>query len=193
MERTSRVRRLLLAFCAAILASVTGCATLDLREPEKDNVSLVFGYLDMSEAPGDLQWIDLKQLRPVTDKPYYHCAVEDGMFWNQYIPSGSFKVSDFGGMSGLDLGILYLFGSEVEYSFGNQGRGKMDPVIERPGLYYVGSYRVKITKRGFFTNSEYDIEPLESPSEKELLERLLVHAKDTSWRERILARLEELK
>jgi len=74
-----------------------------------------------------------------------------------------------------------------------QGKKEIDPVIKKPGIYFVGSYKFKMIKKTtMFEQGEYDIIKINKPTEKEVLEKLLKYAKDTIWKQRILIRLKEL-
>ncbi len=188
-------------FAAGIVLSVAllglgACATTTggPLETSLDNDSFVFGYLDMSEAKGHFDWVQMQQLQPPTDKPYYNFYVEKGLFWHPRVQPGTFKFIKFGGTSGVDAGPIRLFaGTRYEYAFPRQGKGEMDPVVGKPGLYYVGSYKVVVQKGGLFKPGEFDIVAAGGPGEKELLQQLLTKAEDGQWRGRIEKRLGELK
>ncbi len=180
---------------AAVLLALAACAsTGGPLETEHNNDSLVFGYLDMSQAKGHFEWVQMQQLQPPTDKPYYSCYVEKGLFWHPRVVPGTYKLTKFGGMDGLKIGTVHLFGStQYEYGFPRQGKGELDPVIEKPGLYFVGAYKVVVKRGGLFKPDEFDIQKLESPTEKELLQQLLAKSDKGEWRARIEKRLAELK
>lgn len=188
------MNRIGVLLCAA-LVSLGSCATTGgPLETAQDNDSLVFGYLDMSEAKGHFDWVQMQQLQPATDKPYYNFYVEKGLFWHPRVQPGTFKFVKFGGTSGLDAGPIRLFaGTRYEYAFPRQGKGELDPVVDKPGLYYVGSHKVIVKKGGLFRPGEFDIVAAEAPSERELLQQLLTKAEDGQWRSRIEKRLAELK
>jgi hypothetical protein len=178
-----------------VLLALGACATTGgPLETERENDSLVFGYLDMSEAKGHFDWVQMQQLQPPTDKPYYNFYVEDGVFWHPRVQPGTFKFIKFGGTDGLTAGPLRLFSStSYEYAFPRQGQGEMDPIVDKQGLYYVGSYKVVVKKGGLFKPGEFDIVPTGTPSEGELLQQLLAKAEEGEWRSRIEQRLAELQ
>jgi hypothetical protein len=69
----------------------------------------------------------------------------------------------------------------------------MDRVISGTGLYYVGSYKFKKMKAGFFEQGKFDLERVNKPSEKELLTKLLEKAEHPTWKAAIQKRIGELK
>ncbi len=179
---------------AAALFALATCATTGGKlETEHDNDSLVFGYLDMSQAKGHFEWVQMQQLQPPTDKPYYNCYADKGLFWHPRVAPGTYKFLKFGGMDGIKIGSVHLFGStEYQYNFPRQGKGDLDPVIEKPGLYFVGAYKVVVKRAGIFKPDEFDIQKTDSPTEKELLQQLLAKDDKGEWRARIEKRLTEL-
>ncbi len=185
-----KVTVLLLAAAFVLGACATTGGPL---EADREDDSLVFGYLDMSEAKGHFDWVQMQQLQPPTDKPYYTFYVAEGVFWHPRVRPGTFKFIKFGGTSGVNAGPVRLFaGTSYEYAFPRQGRGEMDPIVEKPGLYYVGSYKVVVKKGGLFKPGEFDIVATGKPSEKELLQKILAKDDKGEWRSRIERRLAEL-
>ena len=93
---------------------VTGCGSSgpvrDINDPTN---SLVFGYVDMSEAPTELTRATVMQVAPPTDKPYWGTAVRDGVFYHARLPEGSYKLSTLYGS--------HFFKGDYEYGFPRQG------------------------------------------------------------------------
>lgn len=155
------------------------------EKPEEPNLSIVFGYLDMDDAPTKLKWISMKRVRPRTPKPYYNFWVKKGFFYRASVPLGSYHFDSFGGYSGMR-------NTDFSFEFPKQGRGEIDPVIKKQGVYFVGSYKYKKIKTGIFKPKQFDIEKINSPNEKELLTQLLEYAKHPEWVRLIQNRLKEL-
>ncbi|KPK52805.1 MAG: hypothetical protein AMS22_08520 [Thiotrichales bacterium SG8_50] len=178
----------LIAVAGAVLALAACGSSPHLNDaPANKNVSLVYGYIDMDEAPSKLQRVTMKKLKPKSDTPYYHFWVVDGMFFRSNVPPGTYKFTEFGGFSGWK-------NVDYTYNFPSQGRGALDPVIRRPGAYYVGSYKYeKIKKESFFGQDKYDLAPVKSPNEKELLQKMLPYAKHPHWKGVIEKRLSKLR
>jgi len=194
--------------CVAIvllLPAVSPVTTSDERRPGVDNPSnsLVFGYIDMSDAPTKVSGAWLEQVSPPTDAPYWSMGVEDGLFYNTFIPPGTYQLSKFSG-SGFMAG-------PHEYQFSRQGRNETAVTINRPGVYFLGSFKyVTAQKGGMFKKAKFSIEPIDEPTEADLLRRIFegemdiqkskeykgprkIKVDETSWAAKLRARLEELE
>ena len=90
----------------------------DVRHIDVDNPdnSLVFGYIDMSDAPTKVKGAWLRQVSPPTESPYWSMGVEKGIFYNTFIRPGTYQLSSFAG-SGFMAGAY-------DYSFPRQGRNQ---------------------------------------------------------------------
>lgn len=180
------IRRSSLAsvFLAALF--LTGCAsdtigpTRDLNDPTN---SLVFLYVDMGDAPTG---IDDATLKPQGEEGYWHLTVEDGLMYQRYLPNGSYQLSRLAGSS-------FLHG-EVLYDFPAYGQNASAIRIQKPGVYFLGAFKYKEVKTGFFEAGKFDIERADSPTELELLNRMLKEdwVKGSQWDARIRARIAEL-
>lgn len=166
-----------------LVGSLAACGGLsrDLDEPKDPERSMVYGYVDMSDGPCWMDWFAMKQVLPKVEKPYYYFRIDDGAFYAEYVPLGSFQLSEFGGKKTLGS-TLYTF------RFPQQLEGLR---IEKPGLYFIGSFKMK--DEGNLFKSKYDIDLAEKPTEREILEKILPHAKGTAWEDRLRKRLEGLK
>lgn len=174
---------LLLVVASSLMLSACG-GVKPFKNPIQQEESLVFGYIDMDDAPCLLDWVDMKRLQPKTDKPYYNFAVKDGMFYRTYTPPGVYKFDAFGGAS-------FIRNANFTFKF-PQGKGEMDREIKKTGIYYVGSYKYVKVKTRFFEPGKFDYERIQKPSEKELLERLLLIAEHEEWKDAIRKRIKEL-
>ncbi len=177
--------RLLLAVTLA--AFVAGCSTTpSLDKPAGTGMSLVFGHIDMDDAPSDLDWVELKRMRPISKEPYLGFWVVDGTFFRGDVPTGTYKFTQFGGHSGWK-------NATYTYDFPTQGKGEMDRRIDKPGLYYVGSYAYKNISTGLFEPDKFDLIPSKSPNELDLLQKIRPYANDPYWQRMIDKRIKELK
>jgi hypothetical protein len=112
----------------------------------------------MKDAPTKVQWVALKQYGG-KDVGSYQLAVEDGLFFHVGVEPGSYQVDKFGGSG-------FLRGDYV-YNFGGQGRNSTAIRIHKPGIYFLGAHRyVK-------HSGKFDMVPAQTPSEKEVLQRLV--------------------
>ncbi len=173
----------------ALLAVLSGCAGGGHgRSIDDPTNSLVFGYIDMSDAPTAVKYAQIMQVAPPTEKPYWGTDVKDGLFYTSYLPPGSYQLASFGGSG--------FFKGEYQYTFPRQGRGATAVRISKPGIYYLGSYKYVKVKTGMFQQGKFDIERVKTPTEAELLKRILdkdSEIKNSGWAEKIRARLAQLK
>jgi hypothetical protein len=174
---------------AALLVSallLSGCASTPGRDINDPTSSLVFGFVDMSEAPTDVDWVSLKQVGAPADEGFWSLGVDDGLVYNEYLPVGSYQMAQFGG-SGFMAG-------DVRYNFPSYGKNETAVRIAKPGIYFLGSYKYLKVKTGFFEAGKFDFKRVDAPGERELLERILKQKeiKGTQWVARINARLAEL-
>jgi len=170
------------------LGLLAGCASSgpqrDINDPTN---SLVFGYIDMSDAPTSVSSAWIVQVAPPSDTPYWGLGVNKGLFYNSYLPPGSYQLSKFGGSG--------FFAGQHEYMFPRQGN-RTALRIKKPGIYFLGSYKYKKVKTGFLSQEKFSIEKMKKPTEAELLKRILEeddNVKDSAWSTRIRARLAQLK
>ena len=60
------------------------------------------------------------------------------------------------------------------YNFGGKGRNRTAIRIQKPGVYFVGAHRyVNHAGKGVFAADKFAMEPAKSPTEKELLQRVI--------------------
>lgn len=184
-----------------ILASLylTGCSYMftkseDLDDQETKDSILVYGYIDDSEAPFVVKEGYIKQVRPAIDEPYLELRCDDdGLFYLENLPVGSYKLIN---LEGPDRNILSR--TLWETGFPEPSR---DPKFKRtelrakkPGLYYLGAYKLDLVKEGgFFSSDKYEMVVIEQPSERDVLAKLQVHAKGTRWESAIKQRISRLK
>jgi hypothetical protein len=197
-SRTCAAFVVLLLAISPVLADDDGQISVD-----NPNNSLVFGYIDMSDAPTKVKGAWLQQLSPPTESPYWSMGIEKGLFYNTFIKPGTYQVSKFAGSG-------FMSGSH-EYHFSRQGRNDTAVIIDEPGIYFLGAYKyVQAQKGGMFKRAKFSIERISEPTEAELLQRILedemkiqkskeykgprkIKVKETSWGAKIRARLETLE
>lgn len=179
--------RSLFALVAA-LALLAGCGTSGPERSIDDPTnSLVFGYVDMSEAPTQVQAAWLQQLAPPTEAPYWRLGVKDGVFHSVYVPPGMYQISRFYGSG--------FFAGEHNYNFPRQGNSTAVK-IDKPGIYFLGSFKYKAEKSGFFEPGKFSMERTSKPTEAELLARILDDSEEikaSPWADRIRARIRQGK
>jgi hypothetical protein len=183
------MNRFVSLFVAAALAALAGCAGGGHgRNIDDPSNSLVFGYVDMTDAPTKVSGVQIQQVAPPAEKPYWGTDVRDGLFYTYYLPPGSYRLATLHGSS-------FLRG-EYQYNFPRQGGGATTVRIDKPGIYFLGAYKYKDVKTGFFEQGKFDIERVGSPSEAELLQRILERdpeIKGSAWVDKIRQRIARLK
>ena len=160
---------------------LAGCATDEhpsLRDINRPETSLLYGYMDMTEAPSGMSYFDMKNF-PAYDT-YYDFEVDKGLFYHEAVPPGTYQLNEFGGRSAF---LLIFFPTLHRYSFLNPD-AKFK--IATPSMYYLGSFKYVRDKDNF------DIARIKSPSEGDLLLRLLPKVRGTKWEGTILGRLKTL-
>ncbi len=163
---------------------VVGCG-VRLYNPVDETRSLVFGFIDMKGAPTKMSNATLKQVKPLSKKPYWYMGTNGkGLFWDEQLPPGSYQLFSFGGHS-------FWRNASFTYNMPEFGKNETAVVIKKPGLYYVGSY--KFEKTGSFFNPKFDLVKTDSPSEKEILQQLLALGIGTEWEKVIENRIRVLK
>ena len=200
--KKSIITSLYLFFTFSLLFLLSGCSfsirTVDLDSPYlkdlkysmDDKSFLVIGYIDMEESPAKLQRIRIKQIKPEPDNQIgFGFLIADDMFYNVYLKPGIYKFADFGGLSKTN----FIDNKRYTFSFPAQGKGEWDPVLEKPGIYFVGSYKYKKVKTGLLEEGKFDLEKINNPTEKEVLQKLLKYSEKTKWEAIILNRIKELE
>ena len=154
---------------AAMVVSLAGCASGGGSiDPKDESVSLVYGYFDMKDAPTKADWVWLRKYDAAAKEAGgYNMAAKDGVFFHVGVEPGSYQVDRFGGGGG-------FFSRPVEYSFGGRGRNGTATRITKPGVYFLGSHRyVNHAGKGFFDPDRFEMQAAKSPTEKEVLQRVV--------------------
>lgn len=186
------IRWLLAVAACGLLAA--GCASKgDPIDPKDETLSMVYGYFDMKDAPSDLRWVSIKKYG---DKPlFYGAGAKEGLFWHVGVASGSYQVETFGGQGGIPM----LTSRPYRYNFGTRGRNDTATRIQKPGLYYMGTYKYVEHRGGFMEADKFEMKPSKTPSERELLQRLVkemesddelkIYTRQIGWAKKRLAEL----
>lgn len=173
-----------------LLGILSGCGGIKFTEPREPNMSIIIGAIDMGDASGKFTNVVMRQIKPVTDKPFYHFAIKDGMFFRTQTPAGIYKMDNFSSFNSWT-------NTRYTYNFPKSGRGEMDLKISKPGIYYVGSWKYKKVKVGFkkwiMGEGKFDLERVQSPTELEILQKIRVHSKHDYWTNMIDKRIAVLQ
>lgn len=163
-------RRSVLGWMVSSIAGATlaGCAmSRKPVDPAADDLSVVFGFIDMRDAPSNLVWVSLKGYGP--GAPSYRAGVEDGLFFHVGVKPGAYQVDRFGG----DRSLIPIFGEPYEYEWGTQGRNRTAIKVDRADAFFMGSYRYVRQPSGLFDPARFDMQPIAAPTEREALQKVL--------------------
>ncbi|HEX7888962.1 MAG TPA: hypothetical protein VF522_06330 [Ramlibacter sp.] len=167
----------LLKRITALLALVllAACSNIETVK-DFENRSVAYGWVDIKDVEiNRVSAIYIQQYRPKTDSPYYTTGfrkLKDGyVFWTIALPVGSHKLDTIKGQTCLAI----LCGNTLySYNFGKQGDDVGAVVIQQPGVYHLGSFRMKNEKTGFFEAGKFQVTPADNaPSKREMLELIL--------------------
>jgi hypothetical protein len=159
------------------LLACGGGMSKEIEEPDDAERSFVFGYIDMDDASSGIDWLQVERVAPYSEARFFHMRLHDGAFYQENLPTGSYVLADFGSDGG-------FMKSRVLYSIPKQDN-PLRFVIDRPGVYFVGSWRYRSVKTGLFRPDQFDLEPVPSPSAKQALASILPFTKGTSWQPRL--------
>ncbi len=156
------------------------------EEQGSSDTALLFGYIDMHDAPSNLESVNLRQTQPGSSDPDIPMRADgEGLFYRENIPKGSYELTTFGGR-GWTLGCLSFNKERYYYTFPEEGFKYNKFHLTKTGLVFLGSYKMNKVKRKYqFVNAD-------SPGEKELLTKLLVYTQGTKWENVIRNRLKQL-
>lgn len=160
---------------------VGGCGSTGTRVTDFTDRSLGYGWLDIQDVDANrLHSINIYQFRPQTSEPYYPTAVKEFkggyLYYSMALPNGAHKLYSASGQR--CLGFL-CSNVTYTYSFGRQGDDVGAVVIKAPGVYHLGSYKLKDAKTGFFEPGKFEVlAAANAPSRREMLEEILKDAGD---------------
>lgn len=166
-----------------------------MDEQEDKNSIIIFGYINDKNAPFNMEWGDVKQIRPKTDEPVKDFrSNNEGLFYLENLPLGSYEITSVGGPEKGLLPNAYYEWDMPQNSDDKAFRKRMQIRAEKPGVYYVGSYKInKLKDGGFFGTDKYETVITKEVSEKQALKKLLTYADGTKWKNIIRKRIKRLK
>lgn len=150
-------------------ATLQGCAGVPNTSASDTTASLVYGFIDMKDAPTRLDRVTIRcySCKSGTDPDNWAWG-EDGYFWDVLAP-GSYQIESFMGIQRL----LIFSGGKVIYRFGSDGRNESAIRIAQPGAYFMGAYRFVLNKgKGFFDAPTFSMES-GAASEKAVLAKVI--------------------
>lgn len=139
-----------------------GCVTTKV-DPNDPTRSVIFGYIDMSDAPTSVSSVRLK--RYDGQDMGYTVPAYKGVFYHVGVQPGPYQVDTFSGSG--------FFAGDVIYDFGGKGRNATATIVRDPGVYFMGAHKYSKVKTGFFEQGKFDMKKVARPSEKEILTGVL--------------------
>lgn len=164
----------LVLLLAVLVTSLTGCSIFQKEISDYEQRSTVFAWVDVKDlAPNRLHAIHLYQHRPVTKEPYYGMGTVkmDGgyLIYTHITPNGAYKLDS---LSGQQCMLIFCGNTVYTYNLGKQGDvGTV--VIDQPGVYFLGAYKLSDVKTGWFQPGKFEIEQVEGPGIASMLTELL--------------------
>lgn len=188
------VRKLLLGIFVTLTLILTGCSSSPVfKNPHENNQSLVLAYIDMSDADSEATWLRAKVItkRGVEPTWYSFGFIRDDklgtILHNQYVTPGRIKLDAFGGNA-----TGFFDNAYYQYSFPSQGKGMGAVKIKKQDIYFAGSFKYIPVETGFFEKGKFDIKRVNKPTEKEILQKFLLHTENGKWRKMIKNRIKKL-
>ncbi|WP_158307849.1 hypothetical protein [Ramlibacter tataouinensis] len=131
-----------------------GCASSTPADPNDTTLSLVYGYIDGKDAKID--WVEIKQYGEGAG--YYQIPYnrKTGVFFSVSIEQGAHQVFKFGN-------------SDTHYMWSANGRNATALKVDKPGAYFMGSYKFVRHDQGFFKADKFEMRPAQQPTEAEVL------------------------
>lgn len=186
------ITALLMLVLAGCTIFITKSKSLDEQET-KDSM-LIFGYINDEAAPFTMEWGDIRQVRPATDEPMKDFRSNNkGLFYLENLPTGSYEIMNVGGPE-KGLSNLYYEWDMPQDRDNAAFRKRMQIQAKKPGLYFVGSYKInKLKDGGMFGTTIYETIMTDEVSEKQALKMMLKYADGTKWKTIINKRITQLK
>jgi hypothetical protein len=186
MKRTVLLIIVILAFLLS-----AGCGSMQIKDTKDTNASLVYGYVDMGNAPGKFAWLQFRQIRPITKKKFWSFWVKDNsLFYHYNVPEkSSFSIYEFGTRHpfyGTMVHIMPMYGNDA----------RTFKVREPGSLVFLGSFKYQKTgahMMNIFKETGFELVPSKKPTEKEVLKKLLPLTKGSKWEARVNKRIMELR
>lgn len=163
---------------ALALAGLWGCGGQRIPPAELRQGCLVFGGINMDDAPSNARKVVVKAVAGAHVGTLYALPVKDGVFFHEGLPLGSYQLFNVQGCSAC-LG-RWVFGSTYVYNFDAQADGFR--VTKQGSILYVGSF--KIAKAGGFFSDKFSVQPDKSRPVKDLVRAMVPKIEDDVVKDR---------
>jgi len=178
--------RFLQLLCLAVVLVFSGCAiNPSVRTSVEPDSSLIFGYFDMSESPYELSCVTMTQdeRSGIVYRQSCMTTLPSGLFYMENVPPMKYHIPFFNAG-----GKLHMISSSEQ------------DLIDVPpqSLVFIGPYKYTVHDKNLaqalkITSEKYGLNPVQSPSEKEVLKMLLKEVKDPRWKQRVQQTLSNMK
>lgn len=179
-----------------LLSGFSGRMTCEPQQNTSDTLSVFFGYIDTEQVSVSLEWVDM--LRVDTEpEEVITLKARDGIFWGEGISTGTYRYMRFGGSDSTGaVRRTFLFPPEgvswEESGPDNPAQippdfGQRKLIVSEPAVYYLGSRR--ITSIG---TTRHRVMTTGKPTEKEIIEKLLIMIEKPGLKEILKKRLAEI-
>ena len=168
---------------------LTGCLIVSKGEAPPEDIKspdagFIYGYV---EAHNDvIDQVDFVEFGKVYVPPFRTVprvlVFDNGMFMAENIKPGKYVIAGF--RSGRN-----------HYNLARSKRQAYQHVIRiEPGeMQYIGSFNVRVTKKGRIDFGDFKVTMLQRPGERDVLKHLYEVTEGTGWQNRIARRLKELR
>lgn len=193
-----------LVIVGMIAVALAGCATLQKPTRSSPENGAIFGYFVVPPIFGYLQYLSI--LRQDTAFKFYigvpndvHYLLKGGAFFAYDVPPGRYHIASIytvGGSRSSDKPEQFKFAGDMHGS-----RSYNERLLEKsfftvkPGeLHYVGSTRLYFGRHADLpTNGTFSVGPVDTPTERQVLEDLLPALRGSPWQQPAEALLASLK
>lgn len=171
---------------------VSGCISnstppRSMSQSPKPNSSIVYGYIEMEEAPVALNQVFM-QLYTGTkygrEQRGTWFRVENDIFYKENVLPGTYIITGFGGAN---------LKAEYWYELPYKGRGAyIVKVGKTPSVYFAGALKYKPVKKVHFSKGKFRVQRIKVKKVK-LLEQIRQYAKHPHWIKLIDKKIRRLK
>ena len=136
--------------------------------------------------PTDLQYV-------IVENAFFAFDAEPGQYYIPKIYSGGARAGiSFGSQTRNEFSLIDLKMGDVE---GNNARIEKNLISVKPGqMIFLGAQGITLEKRpGLLSSGSFSVGPTASPTEKEILQKLLPALKDTPWEKPVMDKIASLK
>lgn len=186
-----KINKIVFAILIGSMFFLTGCVfhlgAGDILDQQTEtlkgkNSSFVYGYIDMKNTDVELEYVLLSQIAPKTDDPDHWTRVQDGIFYLENVPPGTYRLVRFGGVEvGMFCGGSLFCRDPHNYYF-NDNSQNINVTIKKSGVYYMGAYEYTLVDSGsIFIPDTFKLVKIAKPTEKESLKIILPNTQKTDW------------